>query len=406
VQANSGPAVSIRLASDGSSVAGKPLSFTAAAFTAGGNPAATFSDTVHFTSSDAQAVLPPDYTFVPADLGAHIFSAALKTSGSQTVTVTDTENVSVVATQTVNEKPAAAATLSVAGGSGQSAAAGSAFATPLQAKVSDAFGNGVPAIAAHFTAPTSGASGTFAGGTNSATVATSSSGMATAPDFTANSTAGQFAVSVAAANLGTAEFTLTNVGGAASSYTVVANPASLTIVQGQSGRSVLTFTPLDGFAGTISLSCAGLPAGADCVFDPAQAVMSGSNAAVAVTLTVNTAGTDGQLSFVGPKAIRAVAAGGRLTGKLQATALAVLLLAAILAGIIYLGERLRYAPAGFALLIVLAGAGLAACGGVGSSSTSSQSQVATMPGNYSVNVTTSAGTGTQTAALMITIVKE
>ncbi len=409
VQSNSGPAVSVTLASAASSVAGEPLSFTVSAFAAGGNPAATFSDSVHFTSSDAQAVLPADYTFVPADLGSHGFSVTLETSGSQTVTVTDTENVSVVASQIVKEKPAAAAMLSEAGGSGQSAAAGSAFAAPLQSKVSDAFGNGVPAIAVHFAAPASGASGTFAGGTNSVTVATSSAGIATAPEFTANSTAGQFTVTAAAASLNSIAFTLTNIDAGAPGYTVNANPSALTIVQGQSGSTVLTFTPLDGFAGTISLSCTGLPAGVDCVFDPAQAVMSGNNAAVAVTLTVNTTGTNGQLSFVWPGAIRAVAAGGSLTGKLLAALVGVFLLAAILAGIIFVGERqrARHAAAGFALqLIVLAAAGLAACGGVGSSSTSSQSQAATIPGVYSVNVATTAGTGTQTAAVMITIVEE
>src|SRR5262249_33787983 len=46
-----------------------------------GNLSNGYLGTVHFTSSDAQAVLPADYSFVAADAGVHTFSATLKTSG-------------------------------------------------------------------------------------------------------------------------------------------------------------------------------------------------------------------------------------------------------------------------------------------------------------------------------------
>lgn len=57
-----------------------------------GNPAsvtvtAETGTTVHFTSSDGQAVLPSDYTFVNADNGQHTFAVTLKTAGEQTLTV-------------------------------------------------------------------------------------------------------------------------------------------------------------------------------------------------------------------------------------------------------------------------------------------------------------------------------
>ena len=56
------------------------------------NPSALagYTGTVHFTSSDPQAVLPADYTFVTADAGTHTFSVTLPTLGSQTITVQDT----------------------------------------------------------------------------------------------------------------------------------------------------------------------------------------------------------------------------------------------------------------------------------------------------------------------------
>ena len=63
-----------------------------------------------------------------------------------------------------------------------------------------------------FTAPGSGASGTFAGtGTATATAVTNSSGVATAPAFTANGTAGSYTVTASVSGVGTpASFSLTN----------------------------------------------------------------------------------------------------------------------------------------------------------------------------------------------------
>ncbi len=61
-----------------------------------------------------------------------------------------------------------------------------------------------------FTAPSSGASGTF-GGSATATVATNAAGLATAPAFTANGQAGSYTVTATAAGVGTsAIFSLTN----------------------------------------------------------------------------------------------------------------------------------------------------------------------------------------------------
>jgi hypothetical protein len=65
-------------------------------------------------------------------------------------------------------------------------------------------------------------------------------------------------------------------------------------------------------------------------------------------------------------------------------------------------KRPRYALAVFALLVVLTGAGPTAC-----THSHATATTATVPGSYPVNVTASVGTGgTQTAVVMITIVKE
>src|SRR5207247_39139 len=55
-----------------------------------GNLATGYRGTVRVTSSDAQAVLPADYTFTAADAGRHTFTTTLKTAGSQSLTATDT----------------------------------------------------------------------------------------------------------------------------------------------------------------------------------------------------------------------------------------------------------------------------------------------------------------------------
>jgi hypothetical protein len=69
--------------------AGTPFSFTLTATDSYGHVATGYLGTVHFISSDPQAVLPPDYTFLPTDLGVHTFTVTLKTAGQQAVNVYD-----------------------------------------------------------------------------------------------------------------------------------------------------------------------------------------------------------------------------------------------------------------------------------------------------------------------------
>ena len=69
--------------------AGVAGNFTVTALDEFGNVATGYRGTIHFTSSDSQAVLPADYTFTAADAGVHTFSATLNTTGSQTLTASD-----------------------------------------------------------------------------------------------------------------------------------------------------------------------------------------------------------------------------------------------------------------------------------------------------------------------------
>ena len=92
-------------------------------------------------------------------------------------------------------------------GAPQLSTAGTRFGTAFQAQVKDANGNPLSGVAVTFQAPGSGPSGTFS---SSATVTTNAQGLATAPAFTANSTAGSYTVTATTGVL-TASFSVTNL---------------------------------------------------------------------------------------------------------------------------------------------------------------------------------------------------
>ncbi len=130
-----------------SSTAGSAFTVTVSSTDAYGNFASGYLGTVHFTSSDAQAVLPANYTFTAADAGSHTFTngATLKTAGSQTITATDTATPSVTGTGGVSVSPGAylyiyAYTTPV----GLNTTAGQAFTITVQAD--DAYGNITPSF--------------------------------------------------------------------------------------------------------------------------------------------------------------------------------------------------------------------------------------------------------------------
>ena len=107
--------------------------------------------------------------------------------------------------------PGPAASIAATAGGGQSAAVNTAFSPPLQVTVRDFLGNLVPNVAVAFTAPSSGASGTFPGSVLTASATTNTSGVATAPACTANGTIGAFTLTATVAGVAVpASFSLTN----------------------------------------------------------------------------------------------------------------------------------------------------------------------------------------------------
>lgn len=88
-----------------STTAGTALTFTVTVLDPYGNVATGYTGMVHFTSSDAQAALPANYTFTAANAGAHSFSATLNTAGTDTITATDTATSSLTASASVTVHP-------------------------------------------------------------------------------------------------------------------------------------------------------------------------------------------------------------------------------------------------------------------------------------------------------------
>ena len=176
--------------------------------------------------------------------------------------------VSTPANFALTNTGAKAASISTTGGTPQSTTVNTTFASALVATVKDSGGNPVSGVAVTFNTPTSGASGTFAGGVNTAT--TNGSGVATSATFTANAIVGSYTVTASVAGVSTpANFALTNTGAkAASISTTGGTPQSTTVnttfasalvatVKDSGGNPVsgvtVTFnTPASGASGTFA----------------------------------------------------------------------------------------------------------------------------------------------------------
>ena len=77
----------------------------------------------------------------------------------------------------------------------------------------------------------------------------------------------------------------------APSYTLSAGPSSLTIKQGNEGKSTITITPANGFNGKVTFSASGLPSGVTASFDPNPATSTST-----LTLTASATATKGKVT--------------------------------------------------------------------------------------------------------------
>jgi predicted outer membrane repeat protein len=85
-------AVSIQLIAPAEVRAGQPFTVTVVALDAWGNVASLYDGTVHFTSTDTAATLPPDYAFTDVNGGRYTVKVTLRTPGPQQLGVADLNN--------------------------------------------------------------------------------------------------------------------------------------------------------------------------------------------------------------------------------------------------------------------------------------------------------------------------
>jgi hypothetical protein len=163
-------------------------------------------------------------------------------------------------------------------GTTQSARINRTFQDGLEVFVEDANGQGVPGVTVTFTAPTSGASGTFAGNQN--TAVTDSYGDADSSAFTANGTAGSYSV-------------LATVAG-------VANPASFSLTNLPLPPVIKSFSPLEGKVGTkVEIKGTNLGGATQVAFNGVSAVIK-TDTPLKIVTTVPSAATSGAISVTTP----------------------------------------------------------------------------------------------------------
>ncbi len=208
------------------------------------------------------------------NLGASVYG------GGDTVhTSLGTAATSNTDTVTVSQVPAFVGIPGTGSGNHQSATILTAFSSPLVVVVADAASQPIQGVTVTFTAPVqTGASVTFAGGTN--TAVTDANGKATSAAMTANSHAGaNYLVSASATGATSASFQLTNTAGA---------PASISVVSGSSQSANDTAVFSAPLVANVTDAGGNAVSGATVTFTaPAQ-----TGASVVFAGNVNTATTD------------------------------------------------------------------------------------------------------------------
>ena len=233
------------------------------------------------------------------------------TSGNASVPVTlfDAQSTTLKATQggvsgtstsfTVSANTAT--TLAATSGGSQSATVNNVFTNQLVATATDAYGNSVSGVVVTFTAPSSGASATFAAcGSNpqvySCTQTTGANGQATSSFFTANGTNGGYNISATAAGPISATYPENNKGNQTITFTST-NPSPVTVgsaaytptATATSGLTVAITLDATSTGCTLNAGVVSFTAAGTCKIDANQAGSATWNAAPQVqqSITVN-----------------------------------------------------------------------------------------------------------------------
>lgn len=113
-----------------------------------------------------------------------------------------------------------------------------------------------------------------------------SRGSATSSPGMAVDTAGNINIVWTAGSARKVLFARASASAADSGFTISVTPASLMALPGGTAKGQLTLTATGGFGQVVTLSCGGLPVGADCTFNPVSVTPSVAGSTVTVVLTI------------------------------------------------------------------------------------------------------------------------
>ncbi|HLJ92329.1 MAG TPA: S53 family peptidase [Gemmataceae bacterium] len=196
-----------------STTAGSTFTITVTALDQNNNPVTGYLGTVHLSSTDTQAGLPPNYPFTTSDRGKHTFMVTLRTAGSDTIKVSDASTSSIAGSATVSVSAAKPSKLAF-GQQPTNAMAGSTITPAVTVRVLDAYGNPVTSDNTDQVGLTliNGATGATLSGTMPVTV---SNGMATFSNLSVNLAGSGYALGASAGGL---------AGASSSTFTIAPAP--------------------------------------------------------------------------------------------------------------------------------------------------------------------------------------
>jgi hypothetical protein len=177
----------------------------------------------------------------------------------------------------------------------------------------------------------------------------------------------------------------------APAFSLKSSASQLSLIGGDTGQLTITLTPVGGYTGMTSFSCAGLPQNATCSFNPPTLTADGSNSPVTTTMTITTHGPgSGTVGLLRPQSPGTSALLASLAG-----------LPACLAGLTLFWQRRRLSPPvrrPFCAVLLIGGlagsVAISACGG--------SSQPKTPPGTSTFSVMAT-GSGNTSQSIMITL---
>jgi hypothetical protein len=309
----------------GTQTAGTAFNETITAIDAFGNAASGWTSTTNCVTfsgpSNSPNATAPTYGS-QGTCAAGQTSVVLSASGQATVSITLFDAQSTTLTVTSVTAPAGKTgtsasftinanatndTMSIVAGNNQSATVGSAFATALQVNIVDQYANPVPNVPVTFTAPASGASGTFANTTNTTTASTNVSGNATASTFTANANTGTYSVTTAASGVASPpSFSLTNTSAGAVTLSATATTnggswcAATTWLASAKTGSITTLTTSTAVTGTATSFLSQLDVG-NAIYKSDGTTLIGTVASITdnthLTLTANAASANTAIAY-------------------------------------------------------------------------------------------------------------